>query len=786
MLSVALENVAPAAPGVPLVADLVRLLLDARVDVEGRQAWVSTRSHWNVCRAHARAVTRCAARRPSPTIQRSSTLSAGPSSGWPGRARTTASPRSCASTGRPRAGRPGRPLHRRARHRAWSGGPKCVCPPGVGVRDALGLLPPGRGTVVWLHDGRLPVWMNHDAVVALRAAALAGFSVRTNLRRTPCTVHRCRPRSLEALPTPDMADLLVGLGLLVGERLRCTPGCAPSPTTPPRSRRSRTGTRTASPSSSCTAARTAGCGCTSGPAGTDPRGEWDPHSHRWDFASTVLAGDGLDIVHYQEAVMGAPHTRYVYDGRLIDDGQVLLAATGSSEVRRDKCYATQRGTSYILWTTPGVTTWSRRCSCRAGTSTTRPRCTGPTGVPDRPSRPISDAEVAQLIRQVLAVIKTGRCGTEMTVPIADPPATIRLDQMGERRIVRELIEPRYRTVPSFGDDCAVLGRDQVITTDSAARAGAAGMGMDDPAHTGWLLATINLSDLAAAGAEPEGLVAATAPLPPDTPVHTLKRIMDGVDACATEHGTRVLGGDIGEGRELRLSATAVGRCPRRLTAHGPAGGSAARRAAGDTWCSSGRRVPVGRGAAAHGFATLPTRTASRSTPGLRRGPSYARRVLAAKGVARAAIDVSDGLFARSAACARPTAWARTCARASTSTPCSTRCAAAPGWTVPARPDLGRLVPAGRGPPPRARPRPPAAARARSRCPRPGRPHLRHRPHPTGGRHHRAADLGRDRPGAVLQHLVAGRRRRRLGPRSHARARAADPAAAGGGARGRAG
>ncbi|WP_250558518.1 thiamine-phosphate kinase [Pseudonocardia lacus] len=227
-----------------------------------------------------------------------------------------------------------------------------------------------------------------------------------------------------------------------------------------------------------------------------------------------------------------------------------------------------------------------------------------------------------------------------------PPASTLLNEMGERRIIRELIEPRYDGV---GDDCAAFGRDQVITTDSCGTALVAGMGMDDPAHTGWLLATINLSDLAAAGAEPEGLVVNYS-LPPDTPVDTLKRIMDGVDACATEHGTRVLGGDIGEGRELRLSATAVGRCPRRITAHGPVGTRLSRRGArvGDHLLLIGSPGYLwGAALLHHGFATLPDEDrdvvyerACRPRAQLRAG-----RALAAKGLARAAIDVSDGLFA---------------------------------------------------------------------------------------------------------------------------------------------
>jgi thiamine-monophosphate kinase len=236
----------------------------------------------------------------------------------------------------------------------------------------------------------------------------------------------------------------------------------------------------------------------------------------------------------------------------------------------------------------------------------------------------------------------------MTAPTAQPPSAapaVRLVEMGERRIVAEMLEPRYRAVPSFGDDCAALGLDRVITTDSCGTALVAGLGEEDPVHTGWLLATINLSDLAAAGAEPEGLVV-NYTLRPDTPVDTLRRIMDGVDACAESHGTRVLGGDIGEGREMRLSATAVGLRPQ---AHGEVSRLGRRgAAAGD------RLLLVGSpgwlwGAALihHGFAQVPAADratvfdhACRPTAQLRAG-----QLLARAGLARSATDISDGLYA---------------------------------------------------------------------------------------------------------------------------------------------
>jgi thiamine-monophosphate kinase len=239
----------------------------------------------------------------------------------------------------------------------------------------------------------------------------------------------------------------------------------------------------------------------------------------------------------------------------------------------------------------------------------------------------------------------------MTAPLAEPPpappAGPRLSELGERRIVAEMLEPRYRSVPSFGDDCAQLGVDRVITTDSCGAALVCSLGETDPVHTGWLLATINLSDLAAAGARPEGLVV-NYTLPPETPAHTLSRIMDGVDACAAAHGTRVLGGDIGEGREMRLSATAVGVC-----AHAGADGAVRRlsrrgAAAGDRLLLVGS--PGYLWAAAllfHGFAAV-TDDERREVFDRACRPQAqvpAGGLLATHGLARSATDISDGLYA---------------------------------------------------------------------------------------------------------------------------------------------
>src|SRR5690242_13354888 len=102
-----------------------------------------------------------------------------------------------------------------------------------------------------------------------------------------------------------------------------------------------------------------------------------------------------------------------------------------------------------------------------------------------------------------------------------------LADLGERGIYRQVLEPRYHSVTAFGDDCAAFGSDLVITTDACPTPLLEQLNGPDPYHTGWLLATINLSDLAAAGARPEGLVV-NYTLPPSTPLADLNALMDGV------------------------------------------------------------------------------------------------------------------------------------------------------------------------------------------------------------------------------------------------------------------
>ena len=141
---------------------------------------------------------------------------------------------------------------------------------------------------------------------------------------------------------------------------------------------------------------------------------------------------------------------------------------------------------------------------------------------------------------------------------------VRLGDLGERYLVSNVLRPRYENEnPHFGDDVASFGMTDgqvVATTDPAPIPAAWSLGDPDFFDWGWLLAAINLSDLAAAGARPTGLLTSLS-LPLETMLSDFVRLLDGVDACCKTVGTRVRGGNLKETPHAVCEATALGVVP---------------------------------------------------------------------------------------------------------------------------------------------------------------------------------------------------------------------------------
>ncbi|UCG68141.1 MAG: thiamine-phosphate kinase [Thermoplasmata archaeon] len=137
-----------------------------------------------------------------------------------------------------------------------------------------------------------------------------------------------------------------------------------------------------------------------------------------------------------------------------------------------------------------------------------------------------------------------------------------LRDLGERKaqeLIRDILLNNTIDNADMMDDCAVVefGDDYLlVTTDMISKS----THIPENAtfwQTGWHLVAINLSDIAAMGGKPLGLVVALG-LPRIFDLGSLQKIVDGMNSCASKFGTCILGGDTKEAETLTLSGCAVG------------------------------------------------------------------------------------------------------------------------------------------------------------------------------------------------------------------------------------
>jgi len=136
-----------------------------------------------------------------------------------------------------------------------------------------------------------------------------------------------------------------------------------------------------------------------------------------------------------------------------------------------------------------------------------------------------------------------------------------LSSLGERLIIDKLLSPRYSEQDGFGDDCCIFRLNEtnciVLTIDPCPQPMSWILGYDDYYYLGWLLATINLSDIASMGMKPLGLLTSYI-LPDDTSIQSFSRMLDGVDDACRQANTQVFGGNIKEAGFISCEAVAAG------------------------------------------------------------------------------------------------------------------------------------------------------------------------------------------------------------------------------------
>ncbi|HMT79436.1 MAG TPA: thiamine-phosphate kinase [Azonexus sp.] len=191
-----------------------------------------------------------------------------------------------------------------------------------------------------------------------------------------------------------------------------------------------------------------------------------------------------------------------------------------------------------------------------------------------------------------------------------------------------------------GDDCALVqpspGKQLAVTTDMLV-AGTHFLPDTDPKNLGWKALAVNLSDLAAMGAQPRWVTLAGALPAVDEP--WIAAFAEGFFACAAEYGVDVIGGDTTKG-PLNVCITAMGEVEP---------GHALRRdgaKVGDHIWVSGRPGLASLGLAyLQGKIKLPEPWPRLCVGALEKPRPRIALGLALNGIASAAIDVSDGLLA---------------------------------------------------------------------------------------------------------------------------------------------
>ena len=209
-----------------------------------------------------------------------------------------------------------------------------------------------------------------------------------------------------------------------------------------------------------------------------------------------------------------------------------------------------------------------------------------------------------------------------------------------RRYFGQLTPPRDDVALGIGDDAALLkpprGHEVVVTTDTLV-AGRHFPDDTDPQAIGWKALAVNLSDLAAMGAEPRWFTLALTLRMADP--DWLAGFAAGLGALAREAGVALVGGDTTQGA-VSITITAMGTVP---------AGKAVRRSSakvGDAICVTGT---LGDAALALRLGQAESRGEAHSAELEKLRARLNRPVprvavgKALRGLVHAAIDLSDGL-----------------------------------------------------------------------------------------------------------------------------------------------
>ncbi|MBT8191136.1 MAG: thiamine-phosphate kinase [Bacteroidia bacterium] len=129
-----------------------------------------------------------------------------------------------------------------------------------------------------------------------------------------------------------------------------------------------------------------------------------------------------------------------------------------------------------------------------------------------------------------------------------------------RSITSRFCQPAYQCNKVLESDAEIIKIDPfrflAITTDNIVEELSTGL-YHDPYHIGWMTVVVNLSDLAAVGAKPLGLVL-NQTFPAGLDEEIIDSVQKGIQEAAYKHDTYILGGDTNNSKVWNMGATAIG------------------------------------------------------------------------------------------------------------------------------------------------------------------------------------------------------------------------------------
>ncbi len=151
-----------------------------------------------------------------------------------------------------------------------------------------------------------------------------------------------------------------------------------------------------------------------------------------------------------------------------------------------------------------------------------------------------------------------------------PSKIDKISDLGEKQLIKRLLsksqKPQIKSlffdelsIKSFSDDAALIdiGKNYLVTCSDMLMAYTHFPDQMSSYQIGQKVVTVNVSDLAAMGAEPIGILISMG-LPRNMKLSEFDQIIDGILYACKKYGMALIGGDTNESKELTLCGTCLG------------------------------------------------------------------------------------------------------------------------------------------------------------------------------------------------------------------------------------